>query len=649
MIGSVNPTKTIPAESVLPRYSPVPIAFVCCLLFAETALADTLRVEIRGVDGALEDNIAAHVGTIRFDERRELSRRERERLIDNAVESTREALKPYGYYSPDIDASILTRRGGARSLEIRVRPGAPVRVEDVRLELTGDADAKRLLGSWVGSWPLPSGTRLDQTAWEAHKALGLRQARAAGYLDAAYAEQEIALDLIRKTASLDLELDAGSRFVMGDIDFGEHVLRDDVVESIPRFETGDYYSKDLMDRFRLDLRSSGYFTDVEVSELQRPEADPPVVDLRVALETAFRSRYQGALGFGSDTGLRLQGNFRRQPMSSRGDRIDIGIGWRELDDEFALRTTYRLPRRNRQRQYWLADATVSFENRDLEFKRRDEDKDFVQIANGNIAERHLRLGELRVRNLKAGDEQIFFNLFVQFLNSRNDYAARAALDGVAIPPADIDRVVQGVDNSMSVGFAIDRVDIQGKRFGVRGKRDRLWLFTSLYSLNDSSGFTQLYASTRRAVSAGERLRFLFRGEVAYTDSRVERVSLPIAGEPLELSVTRLPSFYRFRAGGGNSVRGYAFEQLSNNNVGSNHLLTASAELEFKVLENWSAALFVDTGNAFNDWSEPELKTGVGLGVRWYSLAGPIRIDVAQARDFADRPWRFHLSIGTPLL
>jgi translocation and assembly module TamA len=36
-------------------------------------------------------------------------------------------------------------------------------------------------------------------------------------------------------------------------------------------------------------------------------------------------------------------------------------------------------------------------------------------------------------------------------------------------------------------------------------------------------------------------------------------------------------------------------------------------------------------------------------VRWYSIAGPIRIDVAQALDLEDRPWRIHFTIGTPLL
>ena len=69
----------------------------------------------------------------------------------------------------------------------------------------------------------------------------------------------------------------------------------------------------------------------------------------------------------------------------------------------------------------------------------------------------------------------------------------------------------------------------------------------------------------------------------------------------------------------------------------------------KVLNNWSAAVFADAGNAFNDWSRPEIKTGVGLGIRWYSIAGPISVDVAQALDFSGRPWRIHFTIGTALL
>jgi translocation and assembly module TamA len=97
------------------------------------------------------------------------------------------------------------------------------------------------------------------------------------------------------------------------------------------------------------------------------------------------------------------------------------------------------------------------------------------------------------------------------------------------------------------------------------------------------------------------------------------------------------------------VRGYAFESLSNNGIGSNNIVAASAEIEMMLRPNWSLAAFVDTGNAFNDWGEFELRTGAGVGLRWYSIAGPLRLDVAQGLDLPGDPWRIHFTIGTPLL
>ena len=44
-------------------------------------------------------------------------------------------------------------------------------------------------------------------------------------------------------------------------------------------------------------------------------------------------------------------------------------------------------------------------------------------------------------------------------------------------------------------------------------------------------------------------------------------------------------------------------------------------------------MFADIGKAFNDWEDPDLKRGIGIGIRWYSFAGEIRIDVAQAIDY----------------
>ncbi len=138
-------------------------------------------------------------------------------------------------------------------------------------------------------------------------------------------------------------------------------------------------------------------------------------------------------------------------------------------------------------------------------------------------------------------------------------------------------------------------------------------------------------------------------EVGYTDATVYDVELELPEQTLRLSVTDLPNLYRFKAGGSRSVRGYGFESLSNNGMGSNNIVTASAEIEMKVRQDWSVAAFFDAGNAFNDWDAYELRKGVGVGVRWYSIVGPMRLDIAQGLDLQGEPWRIHFTIGTPLL
>src|SRR5690606_19611255 len=138
-------------------------------------------------------------------------------------------------------------------------------------------------------------------------------------------------------------------------------------------------------------------------------------------------------------------------------------------------------------------------------------------------------------------------------------------------------------------------------------------------------------------------------EVGATDAEVRKATLNLDGEPFELSVTALPTQYRFKAGGGDSVRGYAFEQLSNNDIGSNNLVALSGEVEMRILPSWSVAAFYDVGNALNEWSEFELRHGAGVGIRWYSIAGAVRLDFAQALDVEGHPWRIHFSIGSPLL
>ncbi|CAN0534152.1 unnamed protein product, partial [Scytosiphon promiscuus] len=78
-----------------------------------------------------------------------------------------------------------------------------------------------------------------------------------------------------------------------------------------------------------------------------------------------------------------------------------------------------------------------------------------------------------------------------------------------------------------------------------------------------------------------------------------------------------------------------------------HLIAASIEYDFRVRENWKLAVFYDMGNAFNDLDEVEFKESVGLGVRWLSPIGPIRVDLASALD-DDNTLRLHITMGPDL-
>jgi translocation and assembly module TamA len=114
----------------------------------------------------------------------------------------------------------------------------------------------------------------------------------------------------------------------------------------------------------------------------------------------------------------------------------------------------------------------------------------------------------------------------------------------------------------------------------------------------------------------------------------------------------LPVSLRFFAGGDNSVRGYGYKALGplddDGNVrGGRYLLTGSVEYEHPIFgDDWWGAAFVDAGNAFDE--EPDLEVGYGVGVRWFSPIGRVRLDLAFPVDTSDDDWRIHFGLGAAL-
>ncbi len=111
----------------------------------------------------------------------------------------------------------------------------------------------------------------------------------------------------------------------------------------------------------------------------------------------------------------------------------------------------------------------------------------------------------------------------------------------------------------------------------------------------------------------------------------------------------LPPSMRFFAGGDQSVRGYAYKSLGPKDaqgdvIGGRHLMIGSAEVEMPINDDWSLALFYDTGNAFDNVKDYELAHGAGLGIRRHTPIGPIKLDIARQLE-GNRDYRLHLSVG----
>jgi translocation and assembly module TamA len=631
------------------RYSQLLI--ICITLFCASVFADEVEYVVNGVDEPLLTNVFNQVSIFRIGTGVNINGRIRRKMLEEAKVAAADAMRPYGYFHPVISADMNLKEAGKWQIVVDVKAGPPVLVEKLKLKLTGPGRELAALMNWYETFPLVEGQVLDQQAWDKAKQDAVNLIEEEGYLQAQFSSHVISVNPMTNTARLELILDTGPQSTMGEVTFEQDFLNETVVASIQRFKYGDAYNAWLLERFRQDLWRTGYFEDIELIERRDLSANPPRVDFKVNLKPRKKNTYQGTIGYGTDTLARLQLRWSRHQLSPRGDKIDFAFGWQQKDNEFTIQSNYRLPRKTETQQYWVATAGFRSEKQSLDVSASGDLENRITIARGNINDYSLRLGRTRVRNMHSGYEQLFETVFVQPLNEKRDFDPSSNTPEEPYKLDDPDafsNLLRSTSNTLSIGVGWDWPEIRGSGFETIGHHERAWLFTSNEVWGSDVDFSQAYISSRWNFLAGNRWKFLLRAEAGYSNAKATLTEVPIAEGKLDISVSDLPYLYRFKAGGSSSVRGYGFEQLDDNGLGSNNILTASAEVEYHFHENWSIAAFVDTGNAFSDWSNPDLKTGTGLGVRWYSIIGAVRLDLAQGWALEGDPWRIHLTIGTVL-
>ncbi|WP_343232592.1 autotransporter assembly complex family protein [Microvirga antarctica] len=156
------------------------------------------------------------------------------------------------------------------------------------------------------------------------------------------------------------------------------------------------------------------------------------------------------------------------------------------------------------------------------------------------------------------------------------------------------------------------------------------------------GMTVSKASASAYYSLDEDSRYILAGRIGF-------------GSIVGASLEDIPANFRFFAGGGGSVRGFRYQSIGPQGpfgfvVGGRSLLEGSLEARIKVTDTIGIVPFVDAGGAFDSGFpdfEDKMRFSAGLGLRYYTAIGPIRLDVAAPLDRrpGDKPVSIYVSIG----
>lgn len=576
-----------------------PTRIGCLLLGVAPSLwAASPEIRIEGGSDRLRDNVRSFISIADEPCETPLWRmRARLRELQRQVQSAGQAL---GYYQLESEHD-LSRNDECWSLTLTLTPGEPVRLARVDIEIKGDGHDDGAFRSIREQPGLRVGDVLDHGRYESLKSRFGVLASARGYFEGRFERSRVVVDQDANSAHLELIYHTGPRYRFGDIRLEHDILDGSFIRRYFTFEAGEPYATDPMLELKSRLNASDYFRSVRVNPLLQ-QLDGDTVPVLVELEGRKRHGYSVGAGYATDTGPRLLLGYENRYVNNRGHAFNADLEVSEVGTnvEAAYRIPMSRPANEMLRIYTgyqdeKTDDTVSALNTvGASYTRSEEGSDWLQTYSLNFEREYYEVGGQPER--------------------RSDLLVPA--------------------------FSLSRTRSDGSNYPLSG-----WSFLGRISgspstLGSDTSFVQLYTRVKGIYGIGPG-RLLLRAEGGYTE----------VGEFSDLPVSQ-----RFFAGGDASVRGYDYksigpEALSEETgkpvvVGGRHLLTTSVEYDYRVLDSWAIAAFVDQGNAF-DHSDFNFKRSAGLGIRWLSPIGPVRVDVARALD-DDEGWRVHLSMGPDL-
>lgn len=552
-------------------------------------------VEITGVDSDLKKNIELLMPLTvpecladRADVRQ---------FFNTAKKQMRKATRALGYYDAEFvsGGSIIN---GCWKLRLRITPGLPTKVIGQTIKVVGVGNDEKEFKEILKEFPYKNGDILNHQKYTDYKAKLSEVAQVLGYFDAEFEQHNIRVDPISRQATVFLVLNTGSRYKYGEVTVDQKVLSNEAINKYISIKKGAFYkAEDLITQQQV-LQRSGYFKTINIDVLHQ-EANNLQVPVKISLTRKKRNVYKFKVGYGSDTGSRIAVEMNRRYLGKSGKQLKFKTQFSENIPEFSIQLLN--PRNNPEDNSLIHSIDLKQDsnvNDDIESQTFSAGSTLVRkFKNGWV--RSASLTALKAKTQVNGEEEIDANLLL-------------------------------------FGVGLEKVKTDNLLYPTRGWRIKLSLDTAFKAVLSDQNVTQLKMQAKGIKQIGSA-RILTRMNL---------------GTSIVSDFDSLPESLRFFAGGSNSVRGYSYKSLgevNNNgkNIGGKQLLDLSLEYQHPINKTWSAAAFVDAGNAFDSWDDYSVKVGVGFGVRWKSPVGPVKVDIGFPKDDFKDP-KLHLSIGSDL-
>ncbi|WP_435951916.1 autotransporter assembly complex protein TamA [Dryocola sp. BD626] len=577
----------------MPRIRILCLASLC--LASTWAGAANVRLQVEGLTGELQKNVRAQLSTIQSDE--VTPDRRFQARVDDAI---RGGLKALGYYEPTIDFDLLPPPPkGRQVLKVKVQAGPPVLIGGTDVVLRGGAREDSDFLDLLHDRP-KIGTVLNHGDYESFKKSLTNTSVRKGYFDSEFRKSQLGVSLERRQAFWDIDYDSGQRYRFGDVTFEGSQIREEYLQNLVPFKKGDYYqSRDLAELNRR-LSATGWFNSVVVAPEFDKARKTKILPLHGVVSPRTENTIETGVGYSTDVGPRVKATWKKPWVNSYGHSFTTSTSLSA--PEQVLDFSYKVPLlKSPLEQYYLVQG--GFKRTDL----NDTEQDSTTVAVSRFWD--MSSGWQRAINLR-------WSL---------DHFTQANVTNTTM--------------LLYPGVSLSRTRSRGGLMPTWGDSQRYSIDWSDTTWGSDVDFGVFQAQNVWIRSLYDKHRFVMRGNLGWIETN---------------NFEKVPPDLRFFAGGDRSIRGYKYKSISPENsdgklTGASKLATGSLEYQYNVTGKWWGAAFVDSGEAVNDITQSNFKTGAGVGVRWQSPVGPIKLDFAvPVGDKDEHGLQFYIGLGPEL-